>query len=247
MLFLQLPLLAVLLQGSDNKDSKNSGNFPVGCKRVCVCVCACMSVCVCVFMCGGFCLACTWRVRVSAFSILSVSDQVPVLFWRLNIRLGPWGQQMSPEITMASLSLRFWVSLSGTFLSTFSLLPNDSFLFLLFVVFRSNVLPNPPDLILLQLLLCTQLGSSWLSELQTRGCESNSGTVYFLWPWSKGISAMRRSQNWKIYFVCSPLDFFRHFTSMPVNCSVNVSSVPTTVNGDIDGMCVSVSMSVSFL
>ncbi|XP_058392587.1 T-cell surface glycoprotein CD1a-like [Diceros bicornis minor] len=29
-------------------------------------------------------------------------------------------------------------------------------------------------------------GSGWLGELQTHGCESNSGTIYFLWPWSKG-------------------------------------------------------------
>ncbi|XP_058395512.1 T-cell surface glycoprotein CD1a-like [Diceros bicornis minor] len=30
------------------------------------------------------------------------------------------------------------------------------------------------------------LGSGWLGELQTHGWESNSGTIFFLWPWSKG-------------------------------------------------------------
>nr|XP_008506324.1 PREDICTED: T-cell surface glycoprotein CD1a-like [Equus przewalskii] len=30
------------------------------------------------------------------------------------------------------------------------------------------------------------LGSGWLDELQTHGRESSSGTIIFLWPWSKG-------------------------------------------------------------
>ncbi|XP_070122334.1 T-cell surface glycoprotein CD1a isoform X1 [Equus caballus] len=30
------------------------------------------------------------------------------------------------------------------------------------------------------------LGSGWLDELQTHGWESSSGTIIFLWPWSKG-------------------------------------------------------------
>ncbi|KAM9241837.1 T-cell surface glycoprotein CD1b-2-like [Dugong dugon] len=30
------------------------------------------------------------------------------------------------------------------------------------------------------------LGSGWLDELRTHGWESNSGTIIFLWPWSKG-------------------------------------------------------------
>ncbi|XP_044614013.1 T-cell surface glycoprotein CD1a-like [Equus asinus] len=31
-----------------------------------------------------------------------------------------------------------------------------------------------------------KLGSGWLSDLQTHGWDSNSGTIIFLWPWSKG-------------------------------------------------------------
>nr|XP_008533591.1 PREDICTED: T-cell surface glycoprotein CD1a-like [Equus przewalskii] len=30
------------------------------------------------------------------------------------------------------------------------------------------------------------LSSGWLGELQTHSCESKSGTIIFLWPWSKG-------------------------------------------------------------
>ncbi|XP_077012692.1 T-cell surface glycoprotein CD1a-like [Tamandua tetradactyla] len=49
------------------------------------------------------------------------------------------------------------------------------------------------------------LGSGWLDELQTHGWESDSGTIIFLWPWSKGNFSdkelMDLEQLFRMYFI----------------------------------------------
>ncbi|KAF5920119.1 hypothetical protein HPG69_006389 [Diceros bicornis minor] len=81
--------------------------------------------------------------------------------------------------------------LSGTFLSPFSLLLNISFCPHCICSFATEF----QGTVSIQIIQISSfynrswvqtLGSGWLGELQTHGWGSNSGTIFFLWPWPKG-------------------------------------------------------------
>ena len=99
--------------------------------------------------------------------------------------------KMSPEITMSSFSFRFWVFFSVTLFSPFSLLPNVCFCPHFFCSFSTDF-QEPVSFQIIQTSSfynrssVQKLGSGWLSDLQTHGWDGNSGTIIFLWPWSKG-------------------------------------------------------------
>lgn len=137
----------------------------------------------------------------------------------------PWGRQMSAEISMASLSSRFRVSLFGTFPSSFSLPPSTP---------TYSLCSSPPGfqesisfkLIAISLFYnhsCTQnLGSSWLGEFQMQVWDSRFGTFVYLWPLSKGNFSneelMELQKLFHLYFIRLAHVFHNHVIQWKLKC-----------------------------
>ena len=190
---------------------------------VCICIWVCMSVCGCV---------CLWHVFPHIFE----DERVSLLPPRASPAPGPCallkdgceaqalGQHVSPEMTMASLSSRFWVPSPAPTHSLSFPMSSSSSVYLSFPTYFQE--PISFQIILTTFfysLSWTQnVGSAWLDELQTYGWDSDSGTFTCMWPWSRGNFSnkelMEEQRSFHTFSIRFPLIFQDHFSEWQLEC-----------------------------